>query len=57
MSRPSDVRVRGACLYFLPVTFRVPLEFGPDRTIEMPAHGTFDLTATDFLDLAAQLGA
>lgn len=34
-----------------------PLEFGPDRTIEMPAHGTFDLTATDFLDLAAQLGA
>ena len=34
-----------------------PLEFGPDRTIEMPALGTFDLTAIDFLDLAAQLGA
>lgn len=33
-----------------------PLEFGPDRTIDMPAAGTFDLTATDFLDLAAQLG-
>ncbi|MDA1348474.1 MAG: haloacid dehalogenase type II [Chloroflexi bacterium] len=33
-----------------------PLEFGPDRTIEMPALDTFDLTATDLLDLAAQLG-
>ena len=28
MSRPSDVRVTGAALYFLPVETRVPLKFG-----------------------------
>ena len=34
-----------------------PMEFGPDRSPEVPPVGAFDLTATDFLDLAAKLGA
>jgi L-alanine-DL-glutamate epimerase-like enolase superfamily enzyme len=32
MSRPTDVRVTAAAAYFLPVTFRVPLKFGPEVT-------------------------
>ena len=32
-----------------------PLEFGPSRIPEQPAHGEFDLHAADFLDLAEQL--
>ena len=34
-----------------------PLEFGPDRTPDIPPPGSFDVSATDFLDLAAKLGA
>ena len=34
-----------------------PLEFGPDRTPDVPPPGAFDVSATDFLDLAAKLGA
>ncbi|MCP5522819.1 MAG: hypothetical protein H7A46_14870 [Verrucomicrobiales bacterium] len=30
MSKATDVRVRGATLYFLPVQTRVPLKFGPE---------------------------
>ena len=34
-----------------------PLERGPERPFTPDASGDFDLTATDFLDLARQLGA
>ncbi len=34
-----------------------PLEFGSNRSPETPPAGAFDVWATDFLDLAAQLGA
>lgn len=30
MSKPTDVRIRGVKLYFLPVQTRVPLKFGPE---------------------------
>ena len=30
MSKPTDVRPIAAALYFLPVTNRVPLKFGPE---------------------------
>ena len=33
-----------------------PMEFGPDRSPEAPPDGAFDVSATDFLDLAAKLG-
>ncbi len=32
MSKPTDVRVVGARLYFLPITTRVPLKFGTETT-------------------------
>ena len=34
-----------------------PLEYGPDRRADPPPEGEFDYIATDFLDLARQLGA
>jgi 2-haloacid dehalogenase len=34
-----------------------PLEWGPGGPVEPPPDPTFDLVATDFVDLAAQLGA
>lgn len=34
-----------------------PLERGPDRPFTLDTSGDFDVTATDFLDLARQLGA
>lgn len=34
-----------------------PLEYGPDRPPRAPAEGEFDLHASDFADLAGQLGA
>uniref|UniRef100_A0A5Q5C9S2 Haloacid dehalogenase, type II n=1 Tax=Mycobacterium sp. (strain JLS) TaxID=164757 RepID=A0A5Q5C9S2_MYCSJ len=34
-----------------------PLEYGPGRQVRMPAEGEFDVLASDFLDLADQLGA
>ena len=30
MSKPTDIRVREAAVYFLPITLRVPLKFGPE---------------------------
>jgi L-alanine-DL-glutamate epimerase-like enolase superfamily enzyme len=35
MSKPSDIQVRGASLYFLPIRTRVPLKFGPEVTTEV----------------------
>lgn len=35
MSRPTDVRAVAAMLYFLPITTRVPLKFGPEVTTEV----------------------
>jgi L-alanine-DL-glutamate epimerase-like enolase superfamily enzyme len=32
MSKPNDIRVRSARLYFLPVKTRMPLKFGPEVT-------------------------
>ena len=34
-----------------------PMEFGPDRTPDMTPDPSFDVVATDFVDLARQLGA
>jgi 2-haloacid dehalogenase len=34
-----------------------PLEYGPDRATKPPTVGRFDVAATDFRDLATQLGA
>jgi L-alanine-DL-glutamate epimerase-like enolase superfamily enzyme len=34
MSKPTDIRVIGAALYFLPVRTRVPLKFGTETLIE-----------------------
>ena len=34
-----------------------PLEYGPHQRAHRMADGEFDFTATDFLDLADQLGA
>jgi len=36
---------------------RRPLEHGADKQVRMTAAGKYDITAKDFLDLAAQLGA
>lgn len=35
MSKPTDIRVVGATLYFLPVQTRVPLKFGPETLTEV----------------------
>ncbi len=35
MSNNFDVNVNGVKLYFLPVTMRVPLKFGPEITTEV----------------------
>jgi hypothetical protein len=35
MSKPTDIRVVGAALYFLPVRTRVPLKFGPETLTEV----------------------
>lgn len=32
MAKPTDIRVVSAAVYFLPVTLRVPLKFGPEIT-------------------------
>ena len=34
-----------------------PLEYGPGRQAPLPPQDEFDYIATDFLDLASQLGA
>jgi L-alanine-DL-glutamate epimerase-like enolase superfamily enzyme len=35
MSKPTDIQVRGAALYFLPVRTRIPLKFGPETLNEV----------------------
>lgn len=35
MSKPTDIRVIGVALYFLPVRTRVPLKFGPETLTEV----------------------
>lgn len=34
-----------------------PLEFGPNKTSDLTPDSTFDITASDFIDLAQKLGA
>ncbi|HTE84761.1 MAG TPA: haloacid dehalogenase type II [Dehalococcoidia bacterium] len=36
---------------------RRPLEWGPDKLVQVEAHAAFDVVADDFVDLAAKLGA
>jgi 2-haloacid dehalogenase len=55
-AHPSDLRAaRGAGLMTAYVDR--PLEFGPGGKPKVVADDEFDFTATDFLDLAQQLGA
>jgi L-alanine-DL-glutamate epimerase-like enolase superfamily enzyme len=35
MAHPTDIRVVAASVHFLPITFRVPLKFGPEITTEV----------------------
>lgn len=54
-AHPGDLRAaRGAGLMTAYVPR--PLEYGPNQRPHRFDEGEFDLTATDFLDLAAQLG-
>jgi 2-haloacid dehalogenase len=55
-THPSDLRSAAAVGLKTAYVHR-PLERGPERTRTPPATDEFDLFASDFLDLAAQLGA
>jgi 2-haloacid dehalogenase len=55
-AHPGDLRAARATGLMTAYVAR-PLEFGPGRKPYAVTDGEFDLTATDFLDLAAQLGA
>jgi L-alanine-DL-glutamate epimerase-like enolase superfamily enzyme len=46
MAKPTDIRVIGATLYFLPVQTRMPLKFGPEITTSVTC-ARVALTATD----------
>ena len=50
----GDLRAAGA-LGFKTAYVPRPLEYGPDREIDTTPDPAFDVNATDFLDLAAQL--
>ena len=50
----GDLRAAGA-LGFKTAYVPRPLEYGPDREIDMTPDPAFDVNATDFLDLATQL--
>ena len=50
----GDLRAAGA-LGFKTAFVPRPLEYGPDREIDTTPDPAFDVNATDFLDLAAQL--
>lgn len=54
-AHPSDLQAARAVGFRTAYVPR-PLEFGPGRAPEAPPDQTFDVVATDFLDLAAQLG-
>jgi 2-haloacid dehalogenase len=55
-AHPADLRAaRGAGLMTAYVDR--PLEYGPTQRLHRIQDGEFDFTATDFLDLAEQLGA
>jgi 2-haloacid dehalogenase len=55
-AHPSDLRAAGDAGLMTAYVAR-PLERGPDRPPPRVEVGEFDYTATDFLDLARQLGA
>ncbi len=55
-AHPSDLRAARAEGLMTGYVAR-PLEYGPDRPPRRLEDGEFDVTATDFLDLAEQLGA
>ena len=46
MSRTTDVSVKGAALYYLPVETRVPLKFGPE-TLSSVTCARVELTVAD----------
>ena len=50
----GDLRAAGA-LGFKTAFVPRPLEYGPDRVIDTTPDPAFDVNATDFLDLAAQI--
>jgi 2-haloacid dehalogenase len=50
-------KLRGVQLLVLRTAYvHRPLEFGPARTPTAPEPGRFDFMASDFRDLASQLG-
>lgn len=55
-AHPSDLRAARAAGLATAYVHR-PLEQGPDRALPRPADGEFDVTASDFADLADLLGA
>ncbi len=54
-AHPGDLRAAGAAGLKTAYVAR-PLEYGPGREPHRIDHSEFDFTATDFLDLADQLG-
>lgn len=55
-AHPSDLRAAARAGLRTAYVIR-PLERGPGRPVDMNLNGEFDLTATDFYDLARQFGA
>lgn len=55
-AHPSDLRAARDAGLRTALVFR-PLEHGPARTPRQPPDGEFDISASDFDDLADQLGA
>ncbi len=55
-AHPGDLRAARAAGLMTGYVAR-PLEYGPDQRAHSVDDGEFDVTATDFLDLADQLGA
>jgi 2-haloacid dehalogenase len=55
-AHPGDLRAAGAAGLMTAYVAR-PLEYGPDQRPHRIDEDEFDFTATDFLDLAEQLGA
>lgn len=55
-AHPGDLRAAARAGLHTAYVIR-PLERGPGRPVDLNPDGEFDFTATDFLDLARQLGA